>query len=99
MSEALTSLVSQKNNHFEVENEFQSNAPLSQCVKNAVEKYLIQLNGHSSTGLYDIVIQEIEKPLLEVVLQHADNNQTSAAKILGISRGTLRKKLNQHHIE
>jgi Fis family transcriptional regulator len=71
---------------------------LSAHVKIAVEHYLSQLNGHDPNGLYDMVITEVEKPLLEAALQHAGHNQSRAAKILGISRSTLRNKILRYDI-
>jgi Fis family transcriptional regulator len=71
---------------------------LSANVKKAVELYFLQLNGHEAAGLYALVMNEVEKPLLESVLEHAGYNQTKAAKILGLSRSTLRKKLDEYHI-
>ena len=47
-------------------------------------------------ALYDMVISQVEKPLLEVVMECADNNQSRAAQMLGINRNTLRKKLRDH---
>lgn len=71
---------------------------LSAHVKAAVELYFAQLNGHSAADLYDMVLNEVEKPLLETTLQQSGYNQTRAAKALGLSRSTLRKKLDQHGI-
>jgi len=68
-------------------------APLSAQVKTAVNRYLTQLDGTDTTGLHAMVLAEVEKPLLEATLQHSAYNQTKAAHILGISRSTLRKKL------
>ena len=68
-------------------------APLSAQVKTAVNHYLAQLDGTGTTGLHAMVLAEVEKPLLEATLQHSAYNQTKAAHILGISRSTLRKKL------
>lgn len=68
-------------------------APLSAQVKIAVNHYLAQLDGVDATGLYSMVLAEVEKPLFEATLQHSGYNQTKAAQILGISRSTLRKKL------
>lgn len=72
--------------------------PLSAHVKQAVDLYFSQLKGHDASDLYAMVICEVEKPLLEVTLQHTGFNQTKAAKILGLSRSTLRKKLEQYGI-
>ena len=70
-----------------------SNEPLRECVREALDDYFSHLNGHAPAGLYEMVIQEVEQPLLETVMRHAGSNQTRAAEILGISRSTLRKKL------
>lgn len=72
--------------------------PLSLYVKQAVEHYLSQLCDHDAFDLHSMVINEVEKPLLETALKHAGYNQTKAAKVLGLSRSTLRKKLDQHGI-
>lgn len=69
---------------------------LRECVRLTLDHYFIQLDGHETTGLYDLVINEVEKPLLETVLSQAGGNQSRAATMLGISRSTLRKKLAQH---
>ena len=67
--------------------------PLRDCVRDALTSYFQQLDGHSASNLYQMVIAEVEQPLLETVMQHAEGNQTRAAAVLGISRSTLRKKL------
>ena len=72
--------------------------PLSVHVKQAVEHYLSQLSGHDAVDLHAMVISEVEKPLLEAAMEHAGYNQTKAAKALGLSRSTLRKKLDQYGI-
>jgi len=72
--------------------------PLSLYVKQTVELYLSQLSGHDAVGLHAMVISEVEKPLLETALEHSGYNQTKAAKSLGLSRSTLRKKLDQYGI-
>lgn len=68
---------------------------LYDSMKRAVENYLANLNGAPINDLYDIVLAEIERPFFEVVLKHTKGNQSKAAIILGLSRGTLRKKLKQ----
>jgi Fis family transcriptional regulator len=72
--------------------------PLSAYVKQTVELYFSQLNGHDPVGLHAIVISEVEKPLLEAALKHSGHNQSKTAKALGLSRSTLRKKLEQYGI-
>lgn len=69
---------------------------LSDHVRHCVEDYFAHLNGHDSSGLYSLVLAEVEKPLLETALKHSDFNQSKAAKILGLSRSTLRKKLEHY---
>lgn len=68
---------------------------LREMVKNSIEQYFEDLGGHETINLYELVLKEIEVPLLTVVLEQSKNNQSKAAKILGLNRGTLRKKLKQ----
>ncbi|RLA23144.1 MAG: Fis family transcriptional regulator [Gammaproteobacteria bacterium] len=75
-----------------------NNVPLSAHVKLAVNQYLDQLDGQQASGLHAMVLAEVEKPLLEATLQYAGHNQTKTAQVLGISRSTLRKKLEQYNI-
>ncbi len=76
----------------------ESERPLSEHVRHCLESYFVQLNGHDSSGLYALVLAEVEKPLLETALKHTNYNQTKTAKMLGLSRSTLRKKLDQYGI-
>lgn len=71
---------------------------LAACVKSALEKYFSQLDGHTTIDLYDLVINEIEKPMFEAVLDYCAGNQTKAALTLGMNRGTFRKKLKTHDL-
>lgn len=84
--------------HFVVPEE-KSNEPLRECVRQALTGYFNHLNGHTPAALYDLVLQEVEPPLLATVMHHTGGNQTRAAEILGISRSTLRKKLAKYDIE
>jgi len=72
--------------------------PLSVHVKQTVEQYFSHLNGHDAVNLHAIVMSEVEKPLLQATLEHSGYNQTKAAKALGLSRSTLRKKLDNYGI-
>lgn len=72
--------------------------PLSKCVRDAVENYFAQLDGHQASGLYRMVMAEVEAPLLQAVMNHTGGNQSKAAEVLGLNRGTLRKKLRQYHL-
>ena len=72
---------------------------LRDYVRDAVDNYFSQLNGHAASGLYQMVLSEVEQPLIEAVLRQVGSNQTRAARVLGISRGTLRKKLVKYNLE
>jgi Fis family transcriptional regulator, factor for inversion stimulation protein len=69
---------------------------LGSMAQEALEKYFHTLNGHKPGELYELVIGEVEKPLFRTVLDYTGGNQSLAATILGINRGTLRKKLRRH---
>jgi len=71
---------------------------ISACVTGALEKYFCDLDGEMPCSIYDMVLKNVEKPMLEVVLRHADGNQTLAAEMLGINRNTLRKKLTEFNL-
>ena len=73
--------------------------PFNGCVRHALDKYFADLDGHTPDNLYQLMLGEMEKPLLEKVMEYVGNNQTHAAKLLGINRGTLRKKLKQYDME
>lgn len=72
--------------------------PLAACVKQSLERYFNDLNGEKTAGIYEMVIHEVEKPLLEIVMRHVKSNQCKAAEILGINRNTLRKKLKLYKL-
>ncbi|KUJ88575.1 MAG: DNA-binding protein fis [Halomonas sp. 54_146] len=67
--------------------------PLREAVESAMRRYFEHLDGSQATDLYAMVMAEVEAPLLACVLEHTDGNQTRAADVLGLNRGTLRKKL------
>ena len=69
---------------------------LGNMAQDALQQYFHTLNGHQPEELYDLVIGEVEKPLFRAVLDYTGGNQSQAADILGINRGTLRKKLRRH---
>ena len=69
--------------------------PLRTHAERALNDYFANLNGHRPAQLYDLVLREVEEPLLKAVLDYTEGNQVRAADILGINRGTLRKKLKQ----
>ena len=69
------------------------NQPLHDSVRQALESYFTQLKDTPPNNLYDLVLAEVEVPLLEAVMEYTKGNQSRAAILLGLSRGTLRKKL------
>jgi len=72
------------------------NVPLSDTIKTMLEDYFNDLDGTPPADLYQMVLQEMEQPLLETVLHYTRGNQSKAAVLLGLNRGTLRKKLKQY---
>lgn len=72
--------------------------PLSVSVSECLDDYFQSLNGHAPVELYEMVLGQIEPPLLKATLRYCDHNQSRAAEILGLNRATLRKKLRQHRI-
>lgn len=74
------------------------NSNLSRCVYEETRQYLECLQGSEITGIYQMVMQEVERPLLRLIMECVRSNQSEAAKMLGLSRGTLRKKLAQYDL-
>jgi Fis family transcriptional regulator len=74
------------------------NKPLSTLTGEALDGYFSKLNGHRPGDLYQLVLGEVEKPLFRAVLDYTNGNQSEAAEILGINRGTLRKKLRTYNL-
>lgn len=70
--------------------------PLHRCVESALDAYFDALDGETANGLFDLVMAEVERPMLRCVMRYVAGNQSRAAEVLGLSRGTLRKKLIQH---
>ena len=69
---------------------------LRECVEVAMTNYFSQLEGQKVVDLYDLVISEVEAPLLEAVMSYTRGNQTKASVAMGLNRGTLRKKLKKY---
>lgn len=76
-----------------------SHLPLCQSVRGSLKRYFKDLNGEEPVNLHCMVMSEVEKPLLELVMERAESNQTRAARMLGINRNTLRKKLKYYNLE
>jgi Fis family transcriptional regulator len=70
--------------------------PVSQTIEKHLKRYLDDLGDNTPSNVYQMVLTVIEKPVLEIIMKHADQNQSLAATYLGINRNTLRKKLLEH---
>ena len=75
-----------------------SKKAIDDCIRDSVEQYFKDLRGAEPDALHELFINAAEKPLLEVVLRHAEGNQSKAADWLGINRNTLRRKLLDHRL-
>ncbi|ABM58759.1 Fis family transcriptional regulator [Verminephrobacter eiseniae] len=71
---------------------------IEQCVRESLQGYFRDLGGATPDGIYQMLVRVVEKPLLEVVMTEAGNNQSRAAEWLGLNRNTLRKKLAEHKL-
>ena len=71
---------------------------IADCVRLNLESYLRDLGASEPNRMYEMLLSAVEKPLLEVVMQRTDNNQSKAAQWLGLNRNTLRKKLLEHKL-
>ncbi len=72
---------------------------LADCVKRSLERYFKDMDGEKPTSIYELVLKNIEKPMIETVLGKASGNQSLAAEMLGVTRNTLRKKMRQLRIK
>ena len=68
------------------------------CVRDSLEQYFKDLRGAEPHSLHEMIISTVERPLLEVVMKHAEGNQSKAADWLGVNRNTLRRKLVDHKL-
>ncbi len=71
---------------------------IAECVRRALDRYYKDLDGEKPCAIYEMVLRNVERPMLEVVMREADGNQTVAADMLGINRNTLRRKLVEHKL-
>ena len=71
---------------------------LSDQVAKSMQKYFRELDGEKTTNIYQMVLKEVEQPLLETVMKQCKGNQTLAIKTLGLNRGTLRTKLKGYNL-
>ena len=75
-----------------------SKKKIDECIRDSLNVYFDDMKGIESHGMYDMLLSVVEKPLLEVVMHRADQNQSRAAEWLGLNRNTLRKKLIEHKL-
>ena len=80
------------------ENNTQEISQLSHAVKHSIRRYLYELDGTRPNDMYELVLKQIEQPLFEAILEHTKGNQSRAAELLGLNRGTLRKKLRSYNL-
>jgi Fis family transcriptional regulator len=71
---------------------------IEECIRDSLEAYFKDLRGAEPHSMHELIMNTVEKPLLDVVLRHADGNQSRAAEWLGINRNTLRRKLLDHKL-
>ena len=71
---------------------------IADAVVRTLDQYFRDLDGEQPSAIYDMVIRNVERPMLEFVLQRANGNQTVAADMLGINRNTLRRKLTDYEL-
>lgn len=69
---------------------------ISDCIQQNLTQYFYHLDGQPACNVYEMVVSQVEKPLLQSVMQHCQGNQSKAAQVLGLNRNTLRKKLIQY---
>ena len=75
-----------------------SKKKIDECIRESLNTYFHDMNGVEPHGMYDMLLNAVEKRLLEVVMQRAEQNQSRAAEWLGLNRNTLRKKLLDHKL-
>ena len=71
---------------------------IDECIRASLEQYFEDLRGTEPNAVHAMILAAVEKPMLDVVMKHADGNQSKAAEWLGINRNTLRRKLRDHRL-
>lgn len=72
--------------------------PLKESANDSIQNFLDTLDGEPCHDLYAMVIAQVEEPLLTAVMTYTRGNQSKASEMLGLNRGTLRKKLREHKL-
>ncbi|MCB1908321.1 MAG: Fis family transcriptional regulator [Rhodocyclaceae bacterium] len=75
-----------------------SNNEIAESVYRTLDRYFRDLDGEKPVAIYELVMKNAERPMLEFVLRRANGNQTAAAEMLGINRNTLRRKLSEYDL-
>jgi Fis family transcriptional regulator len=75
-----------------------SETEIATCIRRSLDRYFKDLDGEDASGIFNMVIGSVEKPMLIAVMKHAEGNQTRAAEMLGINRNTLRNKLREYDL-
>lgn len=75
-----------------------SKKKIEECIRDSLEQYFKDLRGTEPHSMHEMIVDVVEKPMLEVVMKHAEGNQSKAAEWLGINRNTLRRKLLDHKL-
>ena len=75
-----------------------SKKQIEESIRDTLEQYFRDLRGAEPSNVHEMIIAAVEKPMLDVVMQHAAGNQSKAAEWLGINRNTLRRKLLDHRL-
>ena len=75
-----------------------SKKQIEEVVRHSLETYFRDLRGTEPDNLHEMMVRVVEKPLLDLVMKHAEGNQSRAAQWLGLNRNTLRKKLVEHKL-
>lgn len=88
----------QSSEESEKNEDMQQISQLSNAVKHSIRRYLYELEGTQPNNMYNLVLQQVEQPLFEAILEHTRGNQSRAAEMLGLNRGTLRKKLLNYNL-
>lgn len=86
----------QPNDTFQVDASVEKPQTLRDSVEIAMRNYFAHLEGQDVANVYQMVMSEVEAPMLEAVMRFCRDNQTKASQVLGLNRGTLRKKLKQY---
>jgi len=75
-----------------------SRKQIDDCIRTTLEQYFKDLRGTEPHGVHEMILAAVERPMLDVVMKHAEGNQSKAAEWLGINRNTLRRKLLDHKL-